>query len=73
MLYKAKVAVVSENIQTECNHHVEFVNVNWWYVKFLSGFTVLIMNTLFLDSNVILFLNYATEMILEASLQFLGK
>jgi len=26
-LYKAKVAVCSENIQTENNHHVEFVNV----------------------------------------------
>ena len=27
MLYRAKVAVCSENTQTECNHHVEFVNV----------------------------------------------
>ena len=27
MLYKAKVAVYSHNIQTECNHYVEFLNV----------------------------------------------
>ena len=27
MLYKAKVAVCSENTQTEGNHHVEFFNV----------------------------------------------
>jgi len=34
---------------------------------------MLIMNTLLLDSNVILFLNYATETILEVSLKFLGN
>jgi hypothetical protein len=27
MLQVAQVAVCSENTQTECNHHVEFVNV----------------------------------------------
>jgi len=27
MSRQAKVAVCSENTQTECNHHVEFVNV----------------------------------------------
>ena len=27
MLYKAKVAVCSENTKMECNHHVEYVNV----------------------------------------------
>ena len=27
MLYKATVAVCSENIYTECNHHLEIVNV----------------------------------------------
>jgi hypothetical protein len=27
MLYKAKVAVCSENTQTECNEQVEFLNV----------------------------------------------
>jgi hypothetical protein len=27
ILHKAKAAVCSENTQTECNHHVEFLNV----------------------------------------------
>jgi len=34
---------------------------------------MLIMNTLLLDSDVILFWNYATETILDASLKFLGN
>jgi len=40
MMYKAKVALCSENIQTELNHYVEFVNVKYdrSYVKFLAGF-----------------------------------
>jgi len=27
MLYKARVAVCSQNTKTECNQHVEYVNV----------------------------------------------
>ena len=43
MMYKAKVAVCSDDIRTkhstQSEHHVEFLNVNpWWYVKKPLGF-----------------------------------
>jgi hypothetical protein len=41
MMYKAKVAVCSEIRKkhlTQSEHHVEILNVTWWYVEKPLGF-----------------------------------
>ena len=47
MLYKAKVAVCSENTQAQCNNQVEFLNDKTWrYVKKPLGFERLKVNNI---------------------------